>query len=155
MSVSKYLKSVLFSFAVYLPTLFDFHFDGSKKNWVPWSSMVSKYVHNPDMKFIDVLGKTAFFCPVQFFHSIFFISVLHTVYMYCTFCFLPVPTVDTTRANWLLEQMVKVKRPVVLVGESGTSKTATIQNFLNNLNTDTTVRLLLWISHMHVINCVL
>uniref|UniRef100_A0A8C2AJS1 Dynein heavy chain 10, axonemal-like n=1 Tax=Cyprinus carpio TaxID=7962 RepID=A0A8C2AJS1_CYPCA len=52
---------------------------------------------------------------------------------------LSVPTVDTTRANWLLEQMVKVKRPVVLVGESGTSKTATIQNFLSNLNTDTTV----------------
>ncbi|XP_056602848.1 dynein axonemal heavy chain 10 isoform X1 [Triplophysa dalaica] len=90
---------------VHLPTLFDFHFDGSKKNWVPWSSMVSKYVHDPDMKFIDVL----------------------------------VPTVDTTRANWLLEQMVKVKRPVVLVGESGTSKTATIQNFHNNLNTDTTI----------------
>ncbi|KAI7812536.1 putative dynein heavy chain 10 [Triplophysa rosa] len=90
---------------VYLPTLFDFHFDGSKKKWVPWSSMVSKYVHNPEMKFIDVL----------------------------------VPTVDTTRANWLLEQMVKVKRPVVLVGESGTSKTATIQNFLSNLKTDTTI----------------
>ncbi|XP_051514176.1 dynein axonemal heavy chain 10 [Myxocyprinus asiaticus] len=90
---------------VYLPTLYDFHFDGTQKKWVPWSSMVSKYVHNPDMKFIDIL----------------------------------VPTVDTTRANWLLEQMVKVKRPVVLVGESGTSKTATIQNFLSNLNTDTTI----------------
>ncbi len=54
---------------------------------------------------------------------------------------------DTTRANWLLEQMVKVKRPVVLVGESGTSKTATIQNFLSNLNTDTTVSPLPWLSH--------
>ncbi|XP_009299843.1 dynein axonemal heavy chain 10 [Danio rerio] len=90
---------------VYLPTLYDFHFDGTQKKWVPWSSMVSKYIHNPEMKFIDIL----------------------------------VPTVDTTRANWLLEQMVKVKRPVVLVGESGTSKTATIQNFLSNLNTDTTI----------------
>ncbi|XP_009955032.1 PREDICTED: dynein heavy chain 10, axonemal, partial [Leptosomus discolor] len=47
-----------------------------------------------------------------------------------------VPTVDTTRTTWLLEQMVKIKRPVVLVGESGTSKTATTQNFLNNLNKD-------------------
>ncbi|KAI4888942.1 hypothetical protein NFI96_027441 [Prochilodus magdalenae] len=50
-----------------------------------------------------------------------------------------VPTVDTTRVNWLLEQMVRVKRPVVLVGESGTSKTATTQNFLNSLNQDTTM----------------
>ncbi|KAK3539191.1 hypothetical protein QTP86_029601 [Hemibagrus guttatus] len=89
----------------FLPTLYDFHFDPSTKKWTPWSSLVPKYIHNPDMKFIDIL----------------------------------VPTVDTTRTNWLLEQMVKVKRPVVLVGESGTSKTATTQNFLNSLNPDTTV----------------
>ncbi|XP_030648846.1 dynein heavy chain 10, axonemal [Chanos chanos] len=88
----------------YLPTLYDFHFDGTTKKWVPWSSLVTKYIHSPEVKFIDIL----------------------------------VPTVDTTRATWLLEQMVKVKRPVVLVGESGTSKTATTQNFLNNLNTDKT-----------------
>uniref|UniRef100_A0A8C2U8V4 Dynein axonemal heavy chain 10 n=1 Tax=Coturnix japonica TaxID=93934 RepID=A0A8C2U8V4_COTJA len=50
-----------------------------------------------------------------------------------------VPTVDTTRTTWLLEQMVKIKRPVVLVGESGTSKTATTQNFLNSLNEDLNV----------------
>ncbi|TRY94050.1 hypothetical protein DNTS_011956 [Danionella cerebrum] len=93
---------------VYLPTLYDFHYDGGQKKWVPWRSMVSQYIHNPEIKFIDIL----------------------------------VPTVDTTRANWLLEQMVKVKRPVVLVGESGTSKTATIQNFLSNLNTDKTIMMM-------------
>ena len=38
-----------------------------------------------------------------------------------------VPTVDTTRTTWLLKLMVNIKRPVVLVGETGTSKTATIQ----------------------------
>lgn len=37
--------------------------------------------------------------------------------------------------------MVKINRPVLLVGESGTSKTATIHNFLKSLNTDTTVSL--------------
>ncbi|KAG5280454.1 hypothetical protein AALO_G00060150 [Alosa alosa] len=91
----------------YLPTLYEFHFDVCKKKWVPWTSLVTRYVHCPDVKFIDIL----------------------------------VPTVDTTRANWILEQMVKIKRPVVLVGESGTSKTATTQNFLNSLNTDTTMML--------------
>ncbi|XP_028911199.1 dynein heavy chain 10, axonemal isoform X3 [Ornithorhynchus anatinus] len=50
-----------------------------------------------------------------------------------------VPTVDTTRTAWLLEQMTKIKQPVVLVGESGTSKTATTQNFLKNLNQDTNI----------------
>ena len=50
-----------------------------------------------------------------------------------------VPTVDTVCNTWLLEQMVRIKRPVVLVGETGTSKTATIQNFLRELDPDTTV----------------
>ncbi|KAK9522770.1 hypothetical protein VZT92_019216 [Zoarces viviparus] len=87
----------------YLPTLYEFHFDGTQEKWVPWSSLVTKYIHNPEMKFADIL----------------------------------VPTVDTTRASWILQQMVKLKRPVLLVGESGTSKTATIHNFLKNLNGDT------------------
>uniref|UniRef100_A0A3Q2PNV9 Dynein axonemal heavy chain 10 n=1 Tax=Fundulus heteroclitus TaxID=8078 RepID=A0A3Q2PNV9_FUNHE len=93
----------------YLPTLFDFHYDGTQRKWVPWSSLVTKYTHNPDMKFVDIL----------------------------------VPTIDTTRAGWILEQMVKIKRPVLLVGESGTSKTATILNFLKNVNPDTWINLII------------
>ncbi|KAE8635010.1 hypothetical protein XENTR_v10002490 [Xenopus tropicalis] len=89
------------------PTIYDFHFDGEKKKWIPWSKLVPKYIHKPEEKFIDIL----------------------------------VPTVDTTRTTWLLEQMVKIKRPVVLVGESGTSKTATTLNLLRNLNTDATMLL--------------
>ncbi|XP_071619148.1 dynein axonemal heavy chain 10 isoform X2 [Heliangelus exortis] len=85
-----------------LPTLYDFHFDASQKKWVPWMKLVPEYIHDPQVKFLDIL----------------------------------VPTVDTTRTTWLLEQMVKIKHPVIFVGESGTSKTATTQNFLNNLNKD-------------------
>ena len=50
-----------------------------------------------------------------------------------------VPTVDTVCNMWLLDMMVKVKRPVVLVGETGTSKTATTQNFLRQLDPENTV----------------
>lgn len=50
-----------------------------------------------------------------------------------------VHTVDTTRMAWMLERMVKIKHPVLLVGESGTSKTATTQNFLKNLSEETNV----------------
>ena len=50
-----------------------------------------------------------------------------------------VPTVDTVRNTWLLELMVKIRRPVVLVGETGTSKTATTQNFLRQLDSSQTV----------------
>lgn len=52
-----------------------------------------------------------------------------------------VPTVDTVRNTWLLELMVKIKRPVVFVGETGTSKTATIQNFLRKLDPENSVSL--------------
>lgn len=50
-----------------------------------------------------------------------------------------VPTVDTVRTTWLLELMVNIRRPVVLVGETGTSKSATTANFLRALDTDSTV----------------
>ncbi|XP_064550918.1 dynein axonemal heavy chain 10 [Drosophila montana] len=45
-----------------------------------------------------------------------------------------VPTVDNTRTNRLLGLMSDIKRPVLLVGEAGTSKTATIMQYLRNLN---------------------
>jgi len=47
-----------------------------------------------------------------------------------------VPTVDSTRITWLLNLMTDVKRPVILIGETGTSKTATMQNFLRTLDTN-------------------
>lgn len=51
-----------------------------------------------------------------------------------------VPTVDTVRALWLVQLQTSIKRPTVLVGDTGTSKTAVVQSFLRDLNPDTTVR---------------
>ena len=50
-----------------------------------------------------------------------------------------VPTVDTVRTTWLLGLQCKIRRPVLLVGETGTSKTATISNFLRELDKETNV----------------
>ena len=50
-----------------------------------------------------------------------------------------VPTIDTVRTEWLLNLMHSVKRSTLLVGESGTSKTATALSFLRKLNTDVNV----------------
>ena len=51
-----------------------------------------------------------------------------------------VPTVDTVRATWLLKLMVETRKPVVLIGETGTSKTATIANYLRTLDSEQVVR---------------
>lgn len=51
-----------------------------------------------------------------------------------------VPTVDSTRITWLLNLMTIVKRPVILIGETGTSKTATMQNFLRSLDSNQYVK---------------
>ncbi|KAK9891062.1 hypothetical protein WA026_013388 [Henosepilachna vigintioctopunctata] len=47
-----------------------------------------------------------------------------------------VPTVDTVKTTYSLRLMNKVKRPIILVGETGTSKTAIIQDFLRNLDSE-------------------
>ncbi|XP_063540762.1 dynein axonemal heavy chain 10 [Cydia strobilella] len=44
-----------------------------------------------------------------------------------------VPTVDTLRMTWLIKIMESVERPVLLVGDTGTSKTAIISNYLRGL----------------------
>ena len=47
-----------------------------------------------------------------------------------------VHTVDTVRSCWLLNLMVTMQKPILLVGEAGTSKTAITHNFLNQLDKD-------------------
>lgn len=45
-----------------------------------------------------------------------------------------VQTIDTLRTTWFINLMKNLQRPVLLVGETGTSKTAIIHEFLRNLN---------------------
>lgn len=45
-----------------------------------------------------------------------------------------VSTIDTVRATYSLKLMNQIKRPIVLVGETGTSKTAIIQDYLRHLD---------------------
>ncbi|KAJ8924399.1 hypothetical protein NQ315_007195, partial [Exocentrus adspersus] len=47
-----------------------------------------------------------------------------------------VPTIDTVRTTYLLQLMNQIKRPIILIGETGTSKTAIIQDFLRHLDPD-------------------
>ncbi|XP_057295129.1 dynein axonemal heavy chain 10-like [Hydractinia symbiolongicarpus] len=85
-----------------LPTLYDYYYDVDQACWVSWSSIVPEYVHDPEVRFNEIL----------------------------------VPTIDTVRSTWLVELMVKINRPVVLVGETGTSKSATVHSFLRGLDRD-------------------
>ncbi|EKX52600.1 hypothetical protein GUITHDRAFT_157080 [Guillardia theta CCMP2712] len=48
-----------------------------------------------------------------------------------------IPTADTVRSTWLVDTCVKISRPSIFVGESGTSKTVTLQHYLKNLSPET------------------
>ncbi|XP_058981464.1 dynein axonemal heavy chain 10-like [Musca domestica] len=52
-----------------------------------------------------------------------------------------VPTVDSTRTVRVLALNSDIKRPVLLVGEAGTSKTAIISQYLRSLNKDVNILL--------------
>ncbi|XP_011310250.1 dynein heavy chain 10, axonemal [Fopius arisanus] len=47
-----------------------------------------------------------------------------------------IPTIDTLRTTWFIKLMNHLKRPVLLVGETGTSKTAVIHEFLRSLDSE-------------------
>ncbi|TPX31992.1 hypothetical protein SmJEL517_g04802 [Synchytrium microbalum] len=47
-----------------------------------------------------------------------------------------VPTMETVRHTWLLEKLVTAKKPVLFVGDVGTSKTVTALNYLRQLPAD-------------------
>ncbi|KAG7199558.1 hypothetical protein KM043_014169 [Ampulex compressa] len=54
-----------------------------------------------------------------------------------------VPTIDTLRTMWFVNMMNELQRPVLLVGETGTSKTAIILEFLRNLSPESYNQLLI------------
>lgn len=47
-----------------------------------------------------------------------------------------VPTVDTVKYAWLLNQIISLKKPAMFCGESGTAKTVTVQSCFRNLDQD-------------------
>jgi dynein heavy chain len=54
----------------------------------------------------------------------------------CPFHQILVPTADTVRSTWLVQTCLEVFRPSIFVGDSGTSKTVTLQHYLKNLDAD-------------------
>ena len=47
-----------------------------------------------------------------------------------------VPTVDTVRYAWLLNQIMSLKKPGMFCGDSGTAKTVTVESCFKNLDSD-------------------
>lgn len=52
-----------------------------------------------------------------------------------------VPTVDTTRFSYMLDQMVTNKQTVLFGGDSGTAKSVIIQNYLSQLSNEKYMKL--------------
>jgi dynein heavy chain len=52
------------------------------------------------------------------------------------FSTLMIPTIDSTRALYLINNFASLKAPVLLTGGSGTSKTVTVEMYIDNLDRD-------------------
>jgi dynein heavy chain len=52
-----------------------------------------------------------------------------------------VPTMDTTRYSWLLNQVIQLKKPVLFCGDSGTAKTVTVFSAFQQLDPETYIYL--------------
>lgn len=47
-----------------------------------------------------------------------------------------VPTMDTTRYSWLLNQVISLKKPCLFCGDSGTAKTVTVFSAFSQLDSE-------------------
>ncbi|VDN14492.1 unnamed protein product [Dibothriocephalus latus] len=54
-----------------------------------------------------------------------------------------VPTVETVRLEWILKENFLLNRPILIVGDTGTSKTATALATIQSLNPETTTSLVI------------
>jgi dynein heavy chain len=55
-----------------------------------------------------------------------------------------VPTDDTVRYTFLLDRVLALRKPFLVCGESGSSKTITIKDFMVHLYSYHTILLSLW-----------
>ena len=47
-----------------------------------------------------------------------------------------VPTIDTIRLEWLMKSMLDIHQPVLFVGDTGSSKTATIRSYIRHFDSN-------------------
>ncbi|VDL92009.1 unnamed protein product [Schistocephalus solidus] len=106
------------------PHLLDYMFDLEEFKWVCWRRLVPEYVYRNDLPYPEIL----------------------------------VPTVETVRLEWILKEnflpftarltpntisVSQLNRPILIVGDTGTSKTATALATIQSLNPETTTSLVI------------
>ena len=85
-------------------TIFDYKVDVKNDCWIHWNELVSEWKYPGDKKMAE------------------------------DFATLFIPTLDSTRLNYLMLRGYLNKRPCLLFGGSGTAKTVTMENFLSAIN---------------------
>lgn len=87
---------------------FDYYYNVETNEWVPWSTKVPSYDHLP-------IGNTYGDLPYS--------SIV-------------VQTSDSVRLTFLVDLLVKKRRPALLVGGSGTGKTTLLKQYLKSMDED-------------------
>jgi dynein axonemal heavy chain len=92
-----------------LPTLFDYFIDSLDFKWKPWTQHATKRED-------DATDMASAPQQVKNFHDVI------------------VPTSDTIRTTWMVEHSIRIGKPILLVGASGTAKTKVVQNLFSSLS---------------------
>ncbi|KAF6216101.1 hypothetical protein GE061_000439 [Apolygus lucorum] len=110
-----------------LPTLFDYKYEVDRKQWIPWSVFVQPYIHDKSRKSFDILVPNA--------------ELSKMMWTLALVCKHNCEDIEYHKFEYREKIRPKVKRPVLLVGQSGSAKTSIVGQYLEKLDQSTYDRL--------------
>lgn len=165
-------------------SLFDYFFDCNRAAWIAYDWIVPQYIHNANLKFNEIFVPTADFVRIsQMLNQLNNVCILEVnriqdksrkkkkrekqqeridlfVESKCWDAFLCTSFSTNIFFSTILVFVLvfyllfQMNRPLLLVGDTGTAKTANMLNYLKNLNADRNVRCFIRINDCFPCVCV-
>ena len=123
-------------------TVYEYHVDIKQHTWASWEDKLrSGWRYNPRLV-VAALQTILLYALEEANNSAFYICFCCTKLLYNVnnyifsepFYKITVPTVDTVRYDFLVYNLIKAHRPVLLTGPVGTGKTSVAQGVLSRLD---------------------
>ncbi|CAF2548494.1 unnamed protein product [Rotaria sp. Silwood2] len=113
--------------------LFDYIFQPELDQWIKWNDLIPKYEHDRSKRFTELLVPTI---------DTIRLGMIKTknisVHLKYTISISPLLENDNIDLEWLIKSMITIHQPVLFVGDTGSSKTATILSYIRNFDSQYT-----------------